>query len=350
MMSKMGVSDIKTFSVGYDSPESELGYAQIVARHFKTDHYELRLTPTAFREFLPRMVWSMDEPVGDEASIPLHYLSEFARRKVTVALSGEGSDEIFGGYPIYRTMLAYEGLNRIPFAGLAGRCLAPFAGDGKFKKYVSMLGQPIEARYGGVSRVFSREQIARIFPASADDTEAGSAIAEAYAACRNAPVLNRMAFVDIRTWLADDLLVKADRMSMANSLELRVPFLDHKVVEFALRLPPRLKVRWNTGKYLLKRYMEPSLPREIIYRSKKGFPVPTRSWFANELAGFARETLLASDSAAAEYLNRAEIAKLLDSHTSSDRSGPIYALLVFDQWYRLFVHAGATRETVAQLP
>src|SRR5262249_46783487 len=139
LMSKLRVGNIKTFSVGYDSPESELEYAGTVARHFQTDHYKLLLTPRAFRDFLPRMIWNMDEPVGDEASIPLYYLSQFARRKVTVVLSGEGSDEIFGGYQIYRTMLALNAVNRLPFSGMAGNLLSGILPEGKIRKYASML-------------------------------------------------------------------------------------------------------------------------------------------------------------------------------------------------------------------
>ena len=129
LMAKIGVQDIKTFSIGYDSPESELPYARIVADAFHTDHHELRLSATGFRDVLPKIVWYMDEPVGNEASLPLYLISEFARKKVTVALSGEGADEILGGYDMYRVMLAYEKLNRVPLAGVAGKLLKRFGGD-----------------------------------------------------------------------------------------------------------------------------------------------------------------------------------------------------------------------------
>ncbi len=336
LMHKLGVGDIKTFSIGYDTPESELGYAKIVADHFHTDHHELLLTPTGFRDDLPRIVWSMDEPVGDEASLPLYCLAKFARQKVTVALSGEGSDEILGGYPIYRTMLAIERLQRVPGAGLAGDLLATLAGDGKLRKYAEMLGQPLEERYWGVSRVFPPEKLARLFPAGRTAGEIDSA-PKAFQGREHLDLLARMTALDMQTWLPDDLLVKADRMSMAASIELRVPFLDHKVVEFAAALPLDLKIRGNNGKYLLKKSMEGLLPNSIIYRSKKGFPVPTRSWFREDLAGFARETLLANDGAAAEFFDRKVIEDVLASHQTQDQSQPIYALLVFDQWYRMFV-------------
>ncbi len=143
-----------------------------------------------------------------------------------------------------------------------------------------------------------------------------------------------MSYVDIKTWLADDLLVKADRMSMAHSLELRVPFLDHHLVEFAARLPERLKVRGGVTKYLLKKWADPLLPREIIHRPKKGFPVPVKSWFRGDLSGFARETLLASGSITREFLSPQEVEHLLEMHSHEDRSEQIYSLLVLDHWRR----------------
>jgi asparagine synthase (glutamine-hydrolysing) len=332
LMHKLGAADIKTFSIGYDSPESELKYARIVADHFHTDHHELRLTPVAFQEVLPKIVWHMDEPVGDTAAIPLYYLSEFARRKVTVALSGEGSDELFAGYPIYDRMLRFEGWNRMPGAGLAGRLLSAMAGDTKIRKYAEMLGQPLEERYSGVGRLFSPLQAERMLIQSPAATLGG--VRKAYQRCQGQSVLARMMYIDLHTWLPDDLLTKADRMSMAHSLELRVPFLDHVLVEFACRLPDSLKLRNGVSKYLLKKWAEPILPREIVYRSKKGFPVPLKSWFRGDLAGFAQETLLASGSACRSFFAPRELENLLAMHTREDRSEQIYSLLVFDQWYK----------------
>jgi asparagine synthase (glutamine-hydrolysing) len=153
-----------------------------------------------------------------------------------------------------------------------------------------------------------------------------------------------MSYVDLKTWLADDLLVKADRMSMANSLELRVPFLDHRLVEFAATLPDRLKVHGGVTKYLLKKWAEPLLPREIVYRTKKGFPVPVKSWFREELSGFARETLLASGGICAEFLSRPQIEHLLHMHDREDRSEQIYSLLVLDSWHHQFVKAASSPE------
>jgi len=347
MMARLGVSDIKTFSVGYDSPESELAYARTVADHFHTDHHELHLTPVAFRDVLPKIAWHMDEPVGDTASIPLYYLAQFARQKVTVALSGEGSDEIFGGYPIYRRMLGFETANRVPLARVAGKMLGGLSGDTKVKKYADMLGRPLEWRYGGVGGLFSEAQAARLMNQKA---ALADGVAEAYRRCEGLPPLARMSYVDLKTWLADDLLVKADRMTMANSLELRVPFLDHHLVEFASRLPRNLKVHGRITKYLLKKWAGPLLPEQIIYRSKKGFPVPTKSWFREELSGFARETLLADHGISSEYFSRPEIEHLFRMHTREDRSEQIYSLLILDSWHRQFVKHPAPAEALTRKP
>ena len=343
LMSELGVQEIKTFSIGYDDPESELDYARVVASHFRTDHHELHLTPVDFRDVLPRIIWHMDEPVGDTASIPLFYLSEFARREVTVALSGEGSDELFGGYPVYANMLAIEKLNRLPLARLMGRTLASVAGDTKVRKYADMLGRPLEWRYGGVGGLFTEKQVRRLL--LRDGGVDG--VAAAYQRCAGFRDLSRMSYVDLKTWLPDDLLVKADRMSMANSLELRVPFLDHVLVEFAAGLPAGLKVRGQTTKYLLKKWAERILPKSIVYRTKKGFPVPLKSWFRGDLAGFTRETLLAADSATRRFFSRSEIEQVLAMHQREDRKEQIYSLLVFAIWERQFLGSEPERRSNA---
>jgi asparagine synthase (glutamine-hydrolysing) len=338
LMSKLGVPDIKTFSIGYDSAESELRYARVIAGHFRTDHHELRLTPGDFRDFLPKIVWYMDEPVGDTASIPLFYLAQFARQKVTVALSGEGADEIFAGYPIYNRMLAFESINRVPMAGWAGKFLSAFAGDTKVRKYADMLGKPLDWRYRGVGGLFSEVQAEKLLVRSGRGLDG---VGQAYRRCSGHSPLSRMSHVDLTTWLPDDLLVKADRMTMANSLELRVPFLDHRLVEFAVQMPPALRLKRGITKYILKRWAERLLPPQIIYRSKKGFPVPTKSWFRGDLAGYARETLLSGDSYLREYFSRTEIQHLLEAHHREDRSEQIYSLLVLNHWHRQFVRLPA---------
>ncbi len=345
MMARCGVAKIKTFSIGYKAPESELPFAAIVARRFETEHHPLELTPEDFRDLFPKIVWYMDEPVGDEASLPLYYLARFARRHVTVALSGEGSDEIFAGYPIYRTMLFYQGFEQFPLARAAGRVLGRWIPHRKLRKYAGMLGSPLEERYDGVSRVLSFDEI-RGIRNGAELRGERETIRAIYRQTAALSPLRRMCGLDLKTWLADDLLVKADRMSMASSLELRVPFLDHQLVEFVFRLPDDMKIRGRRMKYLLKRYLADRLPREVLDRPKMGFPVPTKAWFRGDLAAMARENLLAPNGPVREFLSGPVVERLLDRHARSDLSGPIYALLVFDQWLRNlktrpdFTHAG----------
>jgi asparagine synthase (glutamine-hydrolysing) len=341
LMARVGTKDIKTFSIGYDSAESELQYAQLVADHFHTDHHPLRMTAGDFRDILPQIVWHMDEPVFEAPAIPLYYISQFARQRVTVALSGEGADEILCGYPIYNFNMAMEKAGKIPLSRTAGSIMASVLPEGRARKYANLLGRPLEQRHGGVSRVFTPEGVRRLMPRQQKVSDPFGSIADAYSRCRAAPALLRMSYVDMTTWLPDDLLIKADRMSMATSLELRVPFLDHKVVEFAARLPLDLKLRKGVNKYLLKRYVAKDLPPEIITRPKAGFPVPKKAWFRGDLAGFARETLLAPDGAARHFFPAVEIEKLLAAHQRRDCSDQIYALLVFDQWHRKFIRASS---------
>jgi len=332
-MTRLGVNPVQTFSIGYDSPESELAYARRVAEHFHTDHHELRLTPAHFRDLLPKIVWHMDEPVADEACVPLLYLAEFARRKVTVVLSGEGADELFGGYQFnYARNMAWERWRAIPGVIQAAE-VASRLPSSRIRRRATVLKTPLEQRYQGVSMAFSPEEAQRLLldaPAAKS-----SSVEDAYRQCNGRDALSRMLFVDTATWLPDDLLTKADRMTMAASLELRVPFLDHKVVEFAWSLPSSLKIRGETAKYLLKKAVHPMLPEEIIYREKKGFPVPLNAWLRNELAEFSRDALL-SRGGAGDFLNRSELERLLDSHQQRDHTQQLLALLVFDQWVRLF--------------
>ena len=336
MAAKITGQRLTTFSIGYDSSESELKYARVVAKHCATEHHEVLLTPSDFRDVLPQIVWHMDEPVADAPSIALFYLAKLAREKVKVVLSGEGSDEILGGYPTYNRMLALDRINRLPLMRLAGQAFKRWAPPGKLRKNGSMLGLPLESRYR-TAVVFSVDEVARLMPDHKSIDDPYGSLGEIHDRCRSLAPLERMSYVDLSSWLPNDLLLKADRMSMAHSLELRVPFLDHKLVEFAARLPADYKIRRGINKYLLKEVMTPLLPPLIRRRRKQGFPLPTKSWLRQSLAGFAREKLLASDGPCASFFVRREIERVLDAHRYRDCSDQIYALLTFDEWSRTFI-------------
>jgi len=201
-----------------------------------------------------------------------------------------------------------------------------------------MAALPLEQRYRGVSRGVRPALQARLMGQTGWSNALDQIYAPLFAAVSNASSLDKMLYVDSKVWLPDDLLLKADKMTMANALELRVPFLDHKLVEFAAQLPQEMKLHRGTGKMLLRRIMKNVLPASILNRSKKGFPVPTMSWLRGPLKEFTRETLLAQSSACHNYFDPQVLREIVDQHEAgADRQQEIWTLLVFEQWYRAFV-------------
>jgi asparagine synthase (glutamine-hydrolysing) len=346
---------IKTFSVGYQSstPEeeasNELHYARLAADQFGSEHHEFTLGPEDLSQFLPRMVWLLDEPLADPTCVPLFYLSELARRHITVVLSGEGADEILGGYSIYRRMLHMERAYRRlgPVLTAAGPHLARLAGGEAVSQYLLAAGLPLEDRYRGVCRGFRPLLKQSLLPAAGGSAHLLDDLFHSYfRAVPHAAALDRMLYVDTKVWLPDDLLLKADKMTMAHGLELRVPFLDHKLVEFAARLPGELKMDRRFGKVLLRDAMAGVLPTSILRRPKKGFPIPTASWLRGPLREFARESLLSTDSACRRYMNPSVLLKVVEQNEAQapDRHQEIWTLLVFEFWHRLFVDRSMSAE------
>lgn len=344
-----GDSRVKTFSVGYqasraeETASNEFEYARLAADAFASEHHEYRLDATHFAEFVPDLVSYLDEPLADPSCIPLYFISKLAREHITVVLSGEGADEILAGYGIYSKMLA---LDRIyagagPLSRLAP-WIANLAPSEKLRHYVRMCGQPLETRYRGVSRGFTEEGKLRLVGADRmkqSERQFRDVFGGYFKAVENASPLDRMLYVDAKVWLPDDLLIKADKMTMANGLELRVPFLDHKMVEFAATLPNASKIHGKGGKTLLRSAMRGVLPDAIIDRPKKGFPIPIGSWLRTSLRQFTRDHLLARDSACSRYVDRDETARLVEEHEQgrADRSQEIWTLLVFEFWHRHFI-------------
>jgi asparagine synthase (glutamine-hydrolysing) len=344
-----GDSRVKTFSVGYEASRAEetesneFEYARLAADAFRSEHHEYRLDATSFAKFVPDLVSYLDEPLADPSCIPLYFISKLAREHITVVLSGEGADEILAGYGIYDKMLA---LDRIYAGSGPLRRLAPWianlAPSEKLRHYVRMCGQPLETRYRGVSRGFTEEGKLRL--AGADrmkqsERQLRDVFGGYFKAVEKASPLDRMLYMDAKVWLPDDLLIKADKMTMANGLELRVPFLDHKLVEFAATLPNSAKIHGKGGKTLLRSAMRGVLPDAIIDRPKKGFPIPIGSWLRTSLRQFTRDHLLARDSACSRYVDRGETARLVEEHEQgrADRSQEIWTLLVFEFWHRHFI-------------
>jgi asparagine synthase (glutamine-hydrolysing) len=343
---------VKSFAVGYrgdpaaDTPDDELAYARLAAEALGAEHHEYHLTAEQFRDCLPDLVYQLDEPLADPTTIPLYFLSRLAREHITVVLSGEGADEILGGYGIYPRMQLIESLQRrspLLWAGLASG-LWPLAPNEITRRYLRFLGQPLSARYRGVSRGVAGELFSQLLPGTTWPPPVLDAVFDRYyGAVEHASPLNRMLYVDTKTWLPDDLLLKADKMTMAHALELRVPFLDYRLVELAAGLPVSLKVKGGVGKVLLRRAMRGVLPAPILDRPKKGFPVPTRAWFRGPLAGFARDRLLDPRSACRTCFEARAIERLWRQHTRGEGNWEqeIWTLLVFEHWHERLREATA---------
>jgi asparagine synthase (glutamine-hydrolysing) len=347
MMSKItGRQRIKTFSVGYceESPEesssNEFAYARMAAEAFGSEHHEVRVGPREFCDAIPKLVWHLDEPLADPSCIPLYFLSQLARQHITVVLSGEGADEALAGYSIYNKMLLLESIRRT--AGFPGRALlagaARHAPNALLRKYLGAAGRPLEERYTGVSRGFFGEDKDKLVGTSGLDSPC-TCLRPYWQARAKSDALTQMLYLDTKVWLPDDILLKADKITMAHALELRVPFLDHHLIEFATRLPVKFKLRGSTGKYLLRKAMQGLLPAPILQRSKKGFPVPTEEWLRGPLKGYVRETLLSTNSACREHFSNGAIAALVDDNESRrlNRHQELWTLLAFESWHKTFL-------------
>ena len=326
---------VKSFSVGYlaEDGSSELDQARRVAAALGTEHHEVTVTADEFAAWLPELVWHLDEPVADAACVPLHYLSKKAREEVVVVLSGEGADEVFAGYPIYRTMLWLEKLRAL---GPAASAALPLARHPKLQKYLRWATLPLEQRYRGVSQAFTDLEKRRLTGTGADRLI--ERLAREWAETEGLPPLERMLEVDRRIWLPDDLLVKADKITMASSLELRVPFLDHRLIEWAAGLPAHVKLRGQSGKWILREAARKRLPAECTAGGKRGFTVPVSGWFRRKLHEPLREALLAGDSFVKARFGDKALRRLLDEHREGrvDRKEELYALWVLELWRKRF--------------
>jgi asparagine synthase (glutamine-hydrolysing) len=336
---------IKTFSVGYKSGKGydETPFARIAAKRYQTDHREYFVTAEEFRDFIPSYVWFMDEPISEAAGISLYFISRLAKEHVTVILSGEGSDELFGGYDIYRYMLWMERYRTLPGflrkgINAVGRRITPRGS--RSRKYFELAALPLERRYRGVS----------FLPGSALDGVCVDLRLEGFqdpseemwekvfAETAGWGDLNRLLHADTKTWLVDDILVKADKMTMANSLELRVPFLDYRIVELAAAMPVQMKVRGNVKKYVLKRTVRGRVPDEIVHREKMGFPTPIALMFRGQLNGYMKEMLLDGRTLGRGFFSRKGIETAISEHErGNDRSQLLWRLLVLEEWFRVFV-------------
>lgn len=347
---------VKAFTIGFagDDVVDERPYARLAARKFGAEHHELTITPDEFWDFLPRYVWHMEEPVCEPPAVALYYVSRLAREHVKVVLSGEGGDEAFGGYPNYPHMLSLARIERLlgPLARPTGASLESAAAAlrlPRVHRYAHMLGRPLAETY--FSRTASpttffnghgRDLFTADFQAATASVDPAAFMARVLAPVRRAPLLDQLLYADTKTWLPDDLLVKADKMTMANSLELRVPLLDHRVLEFAASLNPQHKVAGSATKRVLKAAFARQLPAEVLTRKKAGFPIPFNTWLRGVLAPRVRELLLENRPVSAGYIERRAVERLLQAHErTGGHAREVFALIVMELFDRQFCRVPA---------
>lgn len=357
---------IKTFSVAFSEGGlyDERPFARKVAQHLGTDHHEICISVKEFIDALPAFIWHMDEPVADPASIPLYYVAQLAGRHVKVVLSGEGSDELLGGYAFWAQFKGYERLKhfkKLPAfvrdTMLDGLNTCWLRSD-KLAGYLAMSRHPLSS-YGALrpefqDNVLTEEEKRSLYRAG---WNAASALADsvdkvraAYREAERFEFLDQMLYVSMTQWLPEDLLTKADKMTMAHSIELRVPFLDHKLAEFIARMPTDLKIRKVGGsysvKYALKKAFADSIPREIIDRPKLGFPVPYATWFKTEMRDMLHDVLLSRSARECGVFRPAEVEQLLTAvllpaekqgnESWDPRAKKVWSLFVFELWRQRF--------------
>ncbi len=345
LMARAAGGRVKTFTIGFagHTEYDEREHARVVAERFSTEHTEFVVEPKAL-DLVDRLVWHHDGPFGDSSAVPTYLLSELTRSRVTVALNGDGGDEVFAGYlRLYGGALS-ERVPRVAFRALGGLLgLLPEPADRRHplrfaQRFAEAGSLPLLERYLRWNAYFTDELPSLLRPELREGLDR-ERLLESFRLSHAAgagSTLARLLQLNFETYLLDDLLVKMDRMSMAHGLETRSPFLDTAVVEFGAALPDRLRMRIGKGKILLRRAMRDILPASILTRGKMGFGAPLGAWFRSDLQGFVRERLLDATSPIYEYLQREAVEAVIARHGTAraDRSAQIWTLLTLESWLR----------------
>jgi asparagine synthase (glutamine-hydrolysing) len=332
---------------------NEAAHARLVARTLGTDHREVLVVPDA-ADVLPKLVWHLDEPFADSSALPTYYVAAAARQRVTVALSGDGGDELFAGYAWrYGLNILEHGVRRWLPAWLRRGLLGPLSAAWPkadrlpralhWKFFLRNLSLDPERAYFHDMSLFTPRTKAHLLSGDLRrqlaGRDAGALFDRYFNRVRGVPHLNRILYLDTKTYLANDILVKVDRMTMAHSLEVRSPFLDHKIIEFAAALPTSLKYHGPTSKYILKRHLARVLPSSAVYRPKMGFSIPLAQWLRRDLRDLATDLLFSPRAGARGYFDSAYIRRLWDEHQrgQGNHSQSLWALMILELWHRLFV-------------
>jgi asparagine synthase (glutamine-hydrolysing) len=337
------IEDVNTYSVGCEGGKyDELPQARETAAFLGTRHKEVRVSAAEFWDNLPEILWYQDEPVADPAAVALYFVARMASEEVKVVLSGEGADEVFGGYDIYREPAAVAPLQSLPgplkqLLRSASRTLP----DGfKGKNYLRRATTPLEQRYFGNAFIFTEHEKKELLNRELfrEGWDLPTAVTETYyRQSSRYDGTTRMQHLDFFTWMPGDILAKADRMTMAHSLELRVPYLDHILFEFAATIPPRYKIRQGMTKYVLRQAASKYLPEEVCRRPKLGFPVPIAAWIRDHYRPQLQD-LFRSETAAA-YFNPAVLEQMLERHClgQADYGRKLWAVTIFLLWHRIYL-------------
>lgn len=339
-MAKMYNPNIKTFSVGFEREGfSEVDVAKETAEKLDVENISYIISPEEYIEKLPKIMWHMDDPLADPSCVPLYFLAREARKHVTVVLSGEGSDELFGGYNIYREPESLKVFNSIPTPAksLLSRVADAIPEGVRGKSFLERGTTPLRGRYIGNAKMFEEEEKRQILKSYNDGLSYQQLTGKLYDQVSDYPLVNQMQYVDIHTWMRGDILLKADRMTMANSLELRVPFLDKEVFDIASEIPVDMKIANGTTKSILREASRGIIPDHVLDRKKLGFPVPIRHWLKDELNSWAKR--LIHESETDHLLYKSHILNLLDAHCQGkgDYSRKIWTVLMFMLWHQIYI-------------
>ncbi|KPU42270.1 asparagine synthetase [glutamine-hydrolyzing] 1 [Oxobacter pfennigii] len=331
--------DIKTFTVGFEREGfSEIDLAKETADKLGVENISKIISAEEFINELPKIIWHMDEPMADPAAVPLYFVAKEARKHVTVVLSGEGSDELFGGYNIYREPLSLKAFSRIPdFAKKLIRFSSSLLPDGvKGKSFLERGCTSIEERYVGNAKIFQQSEKSIYLKDYSKDYSYQKVTEPYYRQAKDYDDVTKMQYIDINTWLRGDILVKADRMTMAHSLELRVPFLDMEVFKAASKLTLDDKIGNSTTKYALREAFRGVIPDAVTTRKKLGFPVPIRHWLKDEMYSWAVN--LINESETEQYIQKNMVLSMLEEHRKGplDYSRKLWTILIFMLWHQIF--------------
>jgi len=342
LMAEAASGPVKTFAMGFAGEPSydETAHARLVAQHLGTDHHEFIVEPRTV-ELIPKLAWHFDQPFGDSSAVPMYLVSKMAREHVTVALNGDGGDELFAGYERFYAARLAKNYQRLP--GWAHRGLVALAErwpqstgyrdlGRRTLRFVTAARAPLAGQYLGWVGIMSDEMVNGLVGQS----RATGHFQSYFPPMNGGDPVPTLLDVNLRSYLPDDLLIKADRMSMAASLEARSPFLDHVLVEFAATIPADLKLRGRVSKYILKRAFAGKLPPEIINRPKHGFGVPVGKWFRTTLREYLTDTLLSAQARERGLLRPAAVEALVSEHLSGERDHglALWALLMLEAWAR----------------